>query len=120
MELNYPVIGARIRKIRKMQNMTQDKLSELSEISPQHLSQIEHGKTKLSLSTLVNICNALNVTSDRILCDVINTNTVEIDADIKNTFNDCSSDEIYLMLSLAENLKKSLRLKKLKLSHENT
>lgn len=41
MELNYTLIGARIKKIRKSQNITQDRLSEMAGISPQHLSQIE-------------------------------------------------------------------------------
>lgn len=119
MELNYSLIGARIKKIRKAQEITQDKLSELAGISPQHLSQIESAKTKLSLPALVNICNALNITTDKILCDVLTADTSEeINADIAEVFRDCSADEIYLMLAVAESLKRSIRLKKIKLSHE--
>ena len=119
MELNYTLIGIRIKKIRKAQKMTQDKLSELAEISPQHLSQIESAKTKLSLPTLVSICNALDVTTDKILCDVLTAeNPSEISSDIAEVFSDCTADEIYLMLSAAESVKRSLRIKKLKLSHE--
>ncbi len=119
MELNYELIGMRIKKIRKSQKMTQDKLSELAEISPQHLSQIESAKTKLSLPALVNICNALNVTTDKILCDVLTADTSEqISSDIAEVFGDCTADEIYLMLSAAESIKRSLRIKKLKLNHE--
>lgn len=119
MELNYALIGERIKKIRKAQKFTQDKLSELAGISPQHLSQIESAKTKLSLPALINICNALNVTTDKILCDVLTADTSEeINSDIAEVFKGCSSDETYLMLSVAENLKRSLRLKKIKLSHE--
>lgn len=119
MELNYTLIGIRIKKIRKEQKMTQDKLSELAEISPQHLSQIESAKTKLSLPTLVSICNALNVTADKILCDVLTAeNPSEINSDIAEVFSDCTADEVYLMLSAAESVKRSLRIKKLKLSHE--
>ena len=33
-------------------------------------------------------------------------------------FSDCSAEEIYLMLSVAETLKRSLRLKKIKLTRE--
>ena len=70
-------------------------------ISPQHMSQIESAKTKLSLPTLINICNALNVSADKILCDVLTAdNAKQIDADIAETFKDCTADEIYLMLSL--------------------
>ena len=117
MELNYALIGTRIKKLRKSKKMTQDRLSELSNISPQHLSQIESAKTKLSLPTLINICNALNVTTDKILCDVLVADTAkESNSDIANVFDDCSADEIYLMLAVAENLKQTLKLKKIHLN----
>ncbi len=119
MELNYALIGLRIKKIRKSKKMTQDKLSELSGISPQHLSQIESAKTKLSLPTLINICNALNVTTDKILCDVLIADTAsQISSDITDVFKDCSADEVFLMLAVAEKLKTTLRLKKIKLTQE--
>ncbi len=119
MELNYALIGARIKKIRKSKKITQDRLSEMSGISPQHLSQIESAKTKLSLPTLVNICNALSVTTDKILCDVLTADTTEeINSDIAEVFADCSADEVYLMLAIADKLKHTLKLKKLKLTKE--
>lgn len=117
MELNYLLIGLRIKKLRKAQKITQDKLSELAGISPQHLSQIESAKTKLSLPVLVNICNVLGVTSDRLLCDVLTAETKsEVNADIAEVFGDCTADEVYLMLAVAESVKRSLRIKKLKLT----
>lgn len=118
MELNYNLIGIRIKKIRRSRNITQDTLSELSNISPQHLSQIESGKTKLSLPALVNICNALDITADRLLCDVLTASGGDLDEDIASVFGDCSADEKYLMLASAENLKQTLRVKKIKLVHE--
>lgn len=119
MELNYTLIGARIKKIRKSQKITQDMLSEMAGISPQHLSQIESAKTKLSLPALINICNALNVTTDKVLCDILTADTSEqINSDIAEVFKDCTADEVYLMLSVAESLKRSLKMKKLKLSHD--
>ncbi len=118
MELNYTLIGIRIRKLRKSMKITQDTLSELSGISPQHLSQIESGKTKLSLPTLVNICNALGVTADRLLCDVLSAGNGILDEDAAAVFSDCTADEKYLMLAVAENLKQTLRVKKIKLTHE--
>lgn len=119
MELNYALIGARIKRIRKSQKLTQERLSELAGISPQHMSQIESAKTKLSLPTLINICNALNVSANKILCDLLSADNVEqIGADIAETFKDCTADEIYLMLSVADSVKRSIRTKRIKLSHE--
>ncbi len=117
MELNYSLIGMRIKKTRKAQKITQERLSEMAGISPQHLSQIESAKTKLSLPALVSICNALNVTTDKILCDVLTAeNKAEISSDIEEVFSDCTANEIYLMLAVAESVKRSLRIKRLKLS----
>jgi len=114
MELNYSLIGLRIKKARNAKKVTQDKLSEICDISPQHLSQIESGKTKLSLPTLINIANALDVTADALICDVIKKETPELLSEIPKIFDGCSSDEIFLMLSIAENLKKSMRLRLMK------
>ena len=119
MELNYALIGARIKRIRKSQKLTQERLSEMAGISPQHMSQIESAKTKLSLPTLINICNALNVSANKILCDLLSADNIEqIGADIAETFKDCTADEVYLMLSVAESVKRSIRTKRIKLSHE--
>ena len=119
MELNYAFIGTRIKKIRKSQKFTQERLSEMAGISPQHMSQIESAKTKLSLPKLINICNALNVSADKVLCDVLTADTAEqVNADIADTFKDCTVDEVYLMLSVAESVKRSLRTKRIKLSHD--
>lgn len=119
MELNYALIGARIKRIRKSQKLTQERLSEMAGISPQHMSQIESAKTKLSLPTLINICNALNVSADKVLCDVLTADTAEqVNADIADTFKDCTVDEVYLMLAVADSVKRSIRTKRIKLSHE--
>lgn len=56
-ELNYKLVGQRIRTIRKKRGMTQERLAELTEISPQHCSGIETGAAKVSLPALVKIAN---------------------------------------------------------------
>lgn len=38
-------------------------------ISNPHMSNIERGKTKVSLATLIDIANALDTTLDALICD---------------------------------------------------
>jgi transcriptional regulator with XRE-family HTH domain len=38
-------------------------------ISNPHMSNIERGKTKVSLATLIDIANALDTTFDALICD---------------------------------------------------
>jgi len=115
MELNYKLIGVRVRAVRVKKGITQEKLSEQVGISPQHYSKIESGGTKLSLPCLVRICNALEITPDEILMDSVNKGTPELIKEAAEFFSGCSKDEIYLILSIAETFKSSLEVKKLAL-----
>lgn len=69
--LDYVAIGKRIRAARKRRKWSIDKLALLSNISRPHMGHIETGATKLSLSALVAIANALEVTADELLCDTL-------------------------------------------------
>lgn len=67
--MNYIEIGQRIRKYRKQQNLSQEELAEKIGISTTHMSHIETGSTKLSLSVLVDLAKNLNVKTDWLLFD---------------------------------------------------
>lgn len=69
MELDYKAIGKRIKIARIKADLTQERLAELIDISPTHLSNIETGTTRVSLNTIISIANALSVTGDDLLCD---------------------------------------------------
>lgn len=111
-DLNYKLIGKRLRTIRQKRGYTQEQVSERAGISSQHCSGIECGSAKVSLPALMRLCNALDATPDEILMDSVKQATPLYLKDVAEVFSDCSPDEIYLMLSQADNLKKSLRLKK--------
>jgi transcriptional regulator with XRE-family HTH domain len=111
MELNYVLLGLRLKKVRLSKKLSQDKLSEKCDVSPQHLSQIESGKTKLSLPCLVRICNALEITADCLLMDSVNCLTPQVMEEVAMVYSDCTPHEIFFMLSISENLKQSMRIK---------
>lgn len=110
-DLNYKLIGKRLRTIRQKKGYTQEQLSERAGISSQHCSGIECGSAKVSLPALMRLCNALETTPDEILMDSVKQAAPLLSKDVAEVFSDCSPDEIFLMLSQANNLKKSLRLK---------
>ena len=62
MEMNYKSLGKCIKIARIKADMTQDRLSTMLDMSPSHMSNIETGSTRISLTALVNIANALGVT----------------------------------------------------------
>jgi len=111
-DLNYQLIGKRLRAIRKRKGYTQEELSELAGISAQHCSGIETGAAKVSLSTLVRLCAALDTTPNDILFDSVPMAAKPgLLREIETVFSDCSADEIYLMLAQAKSLKEALRVK---------
>ncbi len=110
-DLNYHLLGQRLRAIRKKQKLTQEQVAELANISSQHFSGIETGSAKVSLPTLVRLCNALNTTPNDILMDSVTQSTPLLLQDVAEVFENCTPDEVYLMLSQARSLKKALRLK---------
>lgn len=114
-ELNYRLIGRRLREIRQKRGYTQEQVAEYADISPQHCSGIECGSAKVSLPALVRLCNALGATPDEVLMDSVSNSAQIYLKEVAEVFSDCSPDEIFLMLSQADNLKKSLRLKKIEL-----
>ena len=59
MELDYKAIGKRIKIARIKADLTQERLSEIVGISPTHISNIETGTTKVSLTSIVSIANGL-------------------------------------------------------------
>lgn len=104
-ELNYNAIGYRIKITRLKRKITQEKLSEICDTTPQHLSNIENANTKVSLPTLIKIANALDVTVDYLLVDVLNNNKTIVMEEVANFFNDCNKDEIDSYLGILYKVK---------------
>ena len=69
MEVDYKAIGQRIKIARIKKGVTQETVADLIDITPAHMSNVETGKTKVSLPTLIAIANALSVSVDTLLCD---------------------------------------------------
>ena len=65
--IDYYKLGERVRRYRKELGMSQDDLAELADISVTHMSHIETGNTKLSLTVLVKLANALCVSTDLLI-----------------------------------------------------
>lgn len=104
-EIDYIAIGSRIREIRLSQHLTQAKLAEMAGIEPSNLSHIERAATKVSLPTLVNIANALEVTLDELVCgSLIKSSHISVKI-LEDVLSECTPKE---QMILAEFLKNSI------------
>ena len=64
-------IGSRIKEAREQAHLTQEELAEIVDISPTHMSVIERGVKTPKLDTFVKIANALHLSADALLQDVV-------------------------------------------------
>lgn len=111
-ELNYRLVGERLRAIRKKRGFTQEQLSEMAGISPQHCSGIETGAAKVSLPALVQLCNALDTTPNDVLLDSVPAAAKPgLMREVEAVFADATPDETYLMLAQAKSIKEAVRVK---------
>lgn len=76
---------------------------------PTHLSNIETGTTRVSLTVIVRIANALGVTTDDLLCDNIVKAKVQFDQDIALVLEDCDEYEIRVIRDIVAATKETLR-----------
>lgn len=103
--LDYGLIGSRIKRERLQQNLTQDRLSEIAGISANHLSHIEAGTVKFSLPTIISIANALNTTPDFLLTDVIYSNKEYLLTELAVLVADFNRKQIYMLIEMGKIIK---------------
>ena len=66
-DLDFRAIGLKIRERRKHQGLTQEYVANQLDVNPSHVSNIECGHAKPSLTTLVRIANILQCSVDYFL-----------------------------------------------------
>ena len=69
MDMN--AVAKRIRETRIAQHLTQEELADKADISLTHMGVIERANKVPNLDTFVAIANALNVSADSLLLDVV-------------------------------------------------
>ncbi|WP_287642999.1 helix-turn-helix domain-containing protein [Blautia sp.] len=69
--MDLKVVGQRIKDAREAKNLTQEELAALVNLSSTHVSVIERGLKVTKLDTFVAIANALDVSADELLVDVV-------------------------------------------------
>ncbi len=65
--MDLKLLGLNIKNYRKSADLTQAKLAEKTNLSTVHISHIESGLVKMSVETLVKICNVLKATPNDLL-----------------------------------------------------
>lgn len=71
--MKLDTIGKNIRKYRLAKKLRQEDLAEKAGLSANYIGMVERGEKIPSLETFIKILNALEVSSDMVLADVLET-----------------------------------------------
>ena len=104
--LNYKEIGKRIQTKRKEIKITQEKLSEIIDVSPSYISEIERGNIICSLATISNICYVLHTSLDYLVFGITESNS---DQTFTEVLKSVPEKNHKLFIDLCENISNSLK-----------
>lgn len=76
--MDLKAVGQRIKEAREAKGLTQEDLAAIVDLSPTHVSVIERGLKVAKLDTFVAIANALDVSADSLLIDVVTQSTTGV------------------------------------------
>ena len=69
--MDYSAVAKRVAEARKAKHLTQEELAAKVDISPTHISVLERGVKLPHLDTFIAIANALDVSADYLLQDLV-------------------------------------------------
>ncbi len=107
--INFKIIGKNIRTIREFKGLTQEELGELVHCSTGHIKNTESGTTGISLDLLIDLANALKVSTDSILNGIITVQDKYYDNRIYDIIYDCDNNERAFLIEVLQASKDNLR-----------
>lgn len=106
--MDYYKIGQRIRACRRAVGLSQEQLAEATGISVTHMSHIETGNTKLSLSVFAALAEALHVRADTLLRDDPLVEDSDVFREIAALLSACGDRESRILLDTLRAMKLAL------------
>ena len=82
--MDAQAVGQRIKAAREAKGLTQEGLAALVDLSPTHMSVIERGLKVPNLDSFVAIANALDVSADSLLLDVVDHAAESVACELSN------------------------------------
>lgn len=104
-EINFREIGRKLKETRTSKGLTQEYIANMADVNTSHISNIENNRVKVSLPTLVHICNALNVTVDYILSEEYTDTSSVLDEEILRHLRSCTVKTKKQIIQIIEILK---------------
>ena len=102
MEIDYGIIGERIKTERLKKKITQVELAEMIDVSVVYLSRVERGSTRINLKRLIEICNVLEITPGEILQGTSPDTNTYLSRDFSQILENCGREKQKLIYEIAK------------------
>lgn len=101
MDIDYKLIGQRIKEARRIKRYSQSKLSEELDVSIAYLSRVERGH-QINLNRLAQISNILGVSIEYLITGIVPKSKNYLDKDLYEVLINCSPDKQRLIYNIAK------------------
>jgi transcriptional regulator with XRE-family HTH domain len=102
MEIDYKIIGQRIKEVRKMRGWSQERLSEEIDVTTVYISRIERGTSNINLKRLAQISKALNTTIEYLIGGTMTESPNYLDKELYETLLNCTPAKQRLIYNIAQ------------------
>ena len=102
MEIDYKVIGQRIKEARKKKGWSQERLSEEIDVTVVYISRVERGSSQVNLKRLAQISYVLGVGLEYLITGAIVKDKRYLDKELYETLIKCSPAKQRLIYNIAK------------------
>lgn len=102
MDLNYTLIGMRLKQARMDKKITQEQLAEKLDVSVAYVSRIERGSTTINLKRLSEICAILDVSEGEILDGSHPDSSSYLNSALSDLLKNCPAEKMDLIYKISK------------------
>lgn len=102
MEIDYKLIGQRIKEVRKSRGWSQEKLSEEIDVTTVYISRIERGSTHVNLKRLAQISKTLNISLEYLIRGTTTNAPNYLNKELYQTLMECTPEKQRLIYNIAK------------------
>lgn len=104
MNIDYKLIGLRIKKNRKAKNLTQEQLAEKLDVTVGYISQLKRGISKINLDTLGKISSVLNCEITTFLTNSAVNHSLYLCDEFTEKFQQLSPNDKKLLIKIRDDI----------------
>lgn len=100
--IDFEKIGKKLKEIRISKGLTQEYVANIADVNTSHISNIENNRVKISLPTLIHVCNALDTTLDYVINGEYTSSASVLDHEILRALSDASDEKKEKVLKIIQ------------------